>query len=49
MDKRKRLVSVLAGIMAAVLLFGLIAGVLPMLVSAEELSSSEIEKQLDEL
>lgn len=46
--KNKRLwVSILAGIMAAMLLFGLIASVLPAPVSAA--SSSEIKKQLEEM
>ena len=47
MKKRKKLVSVLAGIMAAVLLLSLIAGLLPMPAAAA--SSSEIRRQINEL
>ena len=48
MDKRKLLVSILAGFMALVMLLGLIAGFIPA-VSASALSSSELKKQLDSL
>ena len=47
MRNRKKLVSLLAGIMALIMLLSLIASILPA-VSAE-LSSSEIEKQIEEL
>ena len=47
MKNRKFIVSLLAGIMAFVLLFGLIAGILPSYASAE--SSSVIKEQLDAL
>ena len=45
MDKRKKIISILAGLMALVMLLGLIAGVLPTRVSAY--SSSELKKQLN--
>ncbi len=48
MDKRKLLVSILAGFMALVMLLGLIAGFIPA-ASASALSSSELKKQLDSL
>lgn len=44
----KKLVSVIAGILAAIMLLSLIAGILPTLASAAE-SSSELKKQLEEL
>ncbi len=47
MDKRKLFVSILAGIMALVMILGLVAGFLPVPASAAH--SSEIKKQLDEL
>ena len=47
MKNRKRLVSILAGIMAAVMLLTLIIGLLPTRASAA--SSSEIRKQINEL
>ena len=47
MKKRKTLTKVLAGIMAAMLLLSLIAGLLPRTASAA--SSSEIQKDLDAL
>ena len=47
MKNRKRLVSILSGVMAAVLLLTLIIGLLPTTVSAA--SSSEIRKQINEL
>lgn len=46
MKKRKQLVSILAGIMAAVMLLTLIFSLIPMPASA---SSSEIRKQINEL
>ena len=49
MRNRKKFVSILAGIMALIMLLSLVASVLPSLVRAEELSSSEIEKQIEEL
>ena len=50
MRNSKKFVSILAGIMALILLLGLIASVIPSLVhAADELSSSEIEKQIEEL
>ena len=47
MKKRKRLISLLALIMAAVMLLTLIAGLIPTPASAY--SSSEIRKQINEL
>lgn len=47
MKKRKRLVSILAGIMAAIMLLTLIIGLIPTPASAY--SSSEIRKQINEL
>lgn len=47
MKNRKRLVSVLAGIMAAIMLLTLIVGLIPRPASAA--SSSEIRKQINEL
>ena len=47
MNNRKRLVSILAGIMAAVMLLTLIIGLLPTRASAA--SSSEIRKQINQL
>lgn len=47
MNKRKQLVSVLAGVMAAVMLLTLILSLLPTTASAA--SSSEIRKQIDAL
>ena len=47
MNNRKRLVSIFAGIMAAVMLLTLIIGLLPTRASAA--SSSEIRKQINEL
>ena len=49
MRNRKRLVSILAGIMAGVMALSLLAGIFTNIVSAEELSSDEIEDQIDEL
>ncbi len=46
MDKRKRLVTILAGIMAAVLLLSLIIGVIP---AASAASSKELKGQLNDL
>ena len=46
MDKRKLLISILAGFMALVMILGLIAGFIPA-VSASTLSSSELKKQLE--
>lgn len=47
MDKRRLLVSILAGIMALVMILGLVAGFIPTQASAA--SSSEIKKQIDAL
>ena len=47
MKNRKRLVSILAGIMAAIMLLTLILGLIPTQVRAA--SSSEIKKQIEEL
>ena len=47
MRKRKRLVSILAGIMAAIMLLTLILGLLP--TRANAASSSEIRKQINQL
>ena len=47
MNKSKRLVSILAGIMAAVMLLTLLVGILP--VSASAKSSSEIKEELNDL
>ena len=46
MDKRKLLVSIIAGIMALVMILGLIAGFIP---AAHAASSSELKAQLDML
>ena len=46
MKNRKRLVSILAGIMAAIMLLSLIASIIPV---ARAASSSEIRKQINEL
>lgn len=48
-NKRKLFISVLAAIMAAILLFGLVAGVLPYLVNAKGESAGELKQQLDAL
>ena len=47
MNKRKRMVSILAGIMAAIMILSLIFSILPTHVSAA--SSSEIRKQINAL
>ena len=47
MKNRKRLASILAAVLAAIMLLSLIAGILPRPVEAA--SSSEIKKQLDAL
>ena len=47
MNKRKKWVSILAGVMAAIMLLSLILGLIPSKVSAR--SSSEIRKQLNAL
>ena len=47
MDKRKLFVSILAGIMAAVMLLGLVAGFIP--TRAHAATSSELKAQLDKL
>ena len=46
MEKRKLLISILAGIMALVMILGLIAGFIP---TAQAASSSELKAQLDAL
>ena len=46
MKNRKRLVSILAGIMALIMLLSLIASIIPV---AHAASSSEIRKQINEL
>ena len=49
MKNRKLFVSIMAGILAALMLFGLIAGVLPTYVSAEDnRSSSEIKQEIND-
>ena len=48
MQKRKLVVSILAGILALVMILTLLGGFLPTFVSAAE-SSSEIQKQIEEL
>ena len=48
MKNRKKFVSILAGIMAVVMLLTLIMGILPALVHAEE-SSSEIRQQINQM
>ena len=49
MKNRKLMVSILAGLLAALMLFGIIASVLPAYVSAEDnRSSSEIQQEIDE-
>ena len=47
MKNRKRMVSVLAGVMAFIMLLSLVLGLLPARVSAA--SSSEIRKQINQL
>ena len=47
MNKRKKLVQILAGVMAAIMLLTLILGLIPTRVSAA--SSSEIKKQINAL
>ena len=47
MDKRKLIVSILAGLLALVMVFGLVASFIPTQASAAK--SSEIKKQLDSL
>lgn len=46
-DRKKLLTSILAGFLAFVLVFGLIASVIPMLVSAK--SSGQIQQEINEL
>ena len=46
MDKRKLLISILAGFMALVMILGLIAGFIP---SAHAATSSELKAQLEKL
>lgn len=48
MNQRKFWVSLLAGLLAALMIFGIIAGILPTYVSAAK-SSSEIKKEIDAL
>ena len=45
MNKRKRLISIIAGVLAAIMLLGILASLLP--VSAA--SSDEIQDQIEEL
>ena len=47
MDKRKLIVSILAGLLALVMVFGLVVGILP--GQADAASSSELKNQLDQL
>ena len=47
MDKRKLLVSILAGLLALVMLFGLVAGFIP--AKAQAAKSSELKAELDKL
>ena len=46
MDKRKKLISILAGLMALIMILGLIAGFIP---TAHAASSSELKAELDAL
>ncbi len=49
MKNRKLLVSIMAGLLAALMIFGIIAGVLPTYVSAEDnRSSSEIQQEIND-
>ena len=48
MNQRKFWVSLLAGLLAALMIFGIIAGILPTYVSAAK-SSSDIKKEIDAL
>lgn len=48
MQRRKRLIAIVAGILVAVMVFGLLGSIVPTLANAAE-SSSEIKKQLDAL
>ena len=47
MNKQRRLVSILAGLMAAIMLLSLLVGILP--VSASAKSSKEIKEQINAL
>ena len=47
MKNKKFWVSILAGLLAAIMLFGLIAGILPTYVSAEK-SSAEIKEEINQ-
>lgn len=49
MRKRKLWISILAGLMAAILVLGLVAGALPSLVNGANVSSGELKQQLDAL
>lgn len=49
MNKRKLFVSIMAGFLAFILTFGLVAGVLPYFVDAAKASSAELKKELDAL
>lgn len=49
MRKRQLWVSILAGILAAIMTLGLVAGVLPSLVNGAKTSSSALKQQLDAL
>ena len=48
MNKNKRFVSIMAGLMAAVMLLTLIVGLIPTRASAQQ-SSSEIRNQINDL
>ena len=47
MDKKKLFISILAGILAVIMILSLVIGVLPGLVNAE--SISELQSQVDKL
>ncbi len=49
MNKRKLFISIMAGFLAFILVFGLVAGVLPYFVDAAKASSSELKSKLDAL
>ena len=50
MKNRKKIISILAGILAAVMLLGIIAGALPTYVSAaDNRSSAEIQAEINAL
>ncbi len=49
MNSKKRMISIIAGILVVVMVLGLVAGILPTLVGAADASSSEIKNQINAL